>query len=94
MQTEDNAEDHSVPPEGNVTLFCDSEDAIFISWIHNAVNIANGTNLTVVEVVQDEIYFCRVWGSSCNMQLEYTIAVVPFGKIPVIFHHVYHHSQE
>ena len=85
METEDNAGDHKVSPEGTVTLFCDSDDAIFVSWIQNDLNIANGTTLTIVGVVQDEVYFCRVWGPDCNRQLIYRITVVPFGKIQVIF---------
>ena len=88
METEDNAGDHKVSPEGSVTLLCDSDDAIFVSWIQNDVNIANGTKLTLAGVVQDELYFCRVWGPRCNRQLAYRVIVVPFGKIPVIFNHV------
>ena len=88
METEGNDGDHSVPPEGSITLTCDSEDSIFVSWIQNYVNIANGTNLTIVGVVEDQMYFCRVWGPDCHRQLRYMVTVVPFGKIPVIFNHV------
>ena len=85
METEGNDRSHKVSPEDSITLACDSEDAIFITWIQNDVNVANGTTLTIVGVVQDEVYFCRVWGPDCNRQLEYRITVVPFGKIPVTF---------
>ena len=87
METEDNNRFYYGPPESNVTLTCDSEDAIFISWIQNDVNIANGTNLTILGVVEDEFYYCRVWGPRCNMQLTYSVRVKPFGKIPAIFNH-------
>ena len=84
MKTDNNAGLHIVRPEGNVTLFCDSDEAIFVSWIRNDVNIANGTTLTIVGVVETEIYSCRVWGPDCNVQLSSSVAVESFGKIPVV----------
>ena len=82
METEDNAGFYYVYPESNVTLFCDSNDAIFVSWIRDDVNIANGTNLTIVGVVENDFYSCRIWGSDCNMELTSSVIVKPFGKIP------------
>ena len=79
METENNAGFHTVSPGGNVTLFCDSDDAMFISWIRDGVNIAIGTNLTIVGVVEDEIYSCRIWGTGCNVELSSGVAVDPFG---------------
>ena len=90
METDNNAGFHTVFPEGNITLTCDSDDAISVSWIRASddVNVANGTTLTIVGVVGTEIYSCRVWGPDCNVQLSSSVAVEPFGKIPVIFSHV------
>ena len=89
METEDNAGIQRVYPESNVTLFCDSDDAIFVSWIRDDVNIANGTNLTIVGVAENEIYSCRIWGPQCNMQLAFNVTVIPFGKNPVIFNQTF-----
>ena len=89
METDNNAGFHTVSPEGNVTLFCDSDDALFVSWIRDDVNIANGTTLTIVGVVESEFYSCRVWGPDCNIQLSSSVAVKPFGKITVILNHAF-----
>ena len=87
MKTDNNAGFHTVFPEGNITLTCDSDDAISVSWIRTSddVNVANGTTLTIVGVVGTEIYSCRVWGPDCNVQLSSSVAVEPFGKIPVVW---------
>ena len=90
METDNNVGFHTVFPEGNITLTCDSDDAISVSWIRASddVNVANGTTLTIVGVVGTEIYSCRVWGPDCNVQLSSSVAPKSFGKIPVIFNHV------
>ena len=78
METNDNAGFYYVFPESNVTLTCDSDDAIFVSWVLDDVNIKNGTNLTIVGVVTNEVYACRIWGPDCNVEITTSVLVKTF----------------
>ena len=89
METEDNAGFWYVTFGSNVTMFCDSDDAIFVSWMRDGVNIANGNNFAIIGVSENNNYSCRIWGPECNMELSSSVNIKPFSKNLVIFNVVF-----
>ena len=89
METDDNAGSYLCVSRGQCDVGSVTQMTQYLfPGLRDDVNIANGTNLTIVGVVENDFYSCRIWGPDCNVELPTSVNVRPFGKIPVFFNHV------